>query len=109
MNYFLYKLISPRSTFPQDMTEEEIKAMKEHLTYWQDLTNKNFVLIFGPVADPKGIYGLAIVEADDEAVVTNFGINDPAIKANLGFKFEVFPLLQPILREEKSTIIKTKD
>ena len=45
-------------------------------------------------------YGLAIVEADDEAVVNGFGINDPAIKADLGFRFEVFPMLQPILREK---------
>jgi uncharacterized protein len=81
------------------MTREEIKVMQEHLTYWKELTDRNFVVIFVPVADPNGIYALAIVEADDEAVVYGFGINDPAIKADLGFRFEVFPMLQPILRE----------
>jgi hypothetical protein len=100
MSHFLYKLISPRSTFPQDMTRMEMKVMREHLTYWKGLTDKNFVVIFGPVADPNGIYGLAIVEADDGAVVNDFGINDPAIKAYLGFRFEVFPMLQSILREK---------
>ena len=100
MSHFLYKLISPRSTFPQDMTRGEMKVMREHLTYWKELTDKNFVVIFGPVADPNGIYALAIVEADDEAVVYGFGINDPAIKADLGFRFEVFPMLQLILREK---------
>ncbi len=57
------------------------------------------MVLFGPVADPNGIYALAIVEADDEAVVYGFGINDSAIKADLGLRFEVFPMLQPILRE----------
>lgn len=52
------------------MTKEEKKVMQEHLTYWKELTDKNFVVIFGPVADPNGAYGLAIVEADDEAVVS---------------------------------------
>ena len=74
--------------------------MQEHLTYWKELTDRNFVVIFGPVANPNGIYALAIVEADDEAVVYGFGINDPAMKADLGFRFEVFPMLQPILREK---------
>jgi len=82
------------------MTRGEMKVMQEHLTYWKELTDKNFVVIFAPVADPNGIYGLAIVEADDEAVVNGFGINDPVIKAVLGFRFEVFPMLQPILREK---------
>jgi uncharacterized protein YciI len=42
---------------------------------------------------------LAIVEAEDEAAVHNFGTNDPAVKANVGFKFEVYHIPQAILRE----------
>jgi hypothetical protein len=45
-------------------------------------------------------YGLAIVEAEDEAAVHNFGTNDPAVKANVGFKFEVYHIPQAILREK---------
>lgn len=99
MTHFLYKLISPRTTFPQDITETEMKVMQEHLVYWKELADKKIVVVFGPVADPKGTYGLAIVEAVDEAVVHEFGIHDPAIKADVGFKFEVYPMPQAILRE----------
>jgi hypothetical protein len=44
MSHFLYKLISPRSTFPQDMTEKETKVMQEHLTYWKDLVDRKIVV-----------------------------------------------------------------
>jgi len=37
---FLYKLIPPRSTFAQDMTEVERKVMQEHATYWKGVTDK---------------------------------------------------------------------
>ena len=40
MTYFLYKLISPRTTFPQDITSMEMKIMQEHVVYWKDLTDK---------------------------------------------------------------------
>jgi uncharacterized protein len=69
MTYFLYKLISPRTTFPQDITNMEMNIMQKHVVYWKELTNKKIVLLFGPAADPKGSYGLAIVEAATEEVV----------------------------------------
>lgn len=99
MTYFLYKLISPRTTFPQDITSIEMKIMQEHVVYWKELTIKKIVLLFGPVADPKGTYGLAIVEAANEEAVNEYGIHDPAIEANVGFRFEIYPMPQVILRE----------
>jgi uncharacterized protein YciI len=99
MTYFLYKLISPRTTFPKDITSTEMQIMQEHVVYWKELTNKKIVLLFGPVADPKGTYGLAIVEAANEEVVNEYGIHDPAIEADVGFKFEIYPMPQVILRE----------
>lgn len=99
MTYFLYKLIPPRTTFPQDITSMEMKIMQEHAVYWKELTDKKIVLLFGPVADPKGTYGLAIVEAADEGIVNGYGIHDPAIQADVGFRFEIYPMPQVILRE----------
>jgi hypothetical protein len=69
MKYFLYKLIPPRPTFPQDMTEAEGKIMQEHVAYWQDLADRRITIIFGPILDPDGAYGIAIVEAKDEIVI----------------------------------------
>jgi hypothetical protein len=62
MKYFLYKLLPPRPTFPQDMTEAEGELIQEHINYWKTLVDKRIAVIFGPVADPRGIYGLAIIE-----------------------------------------------
>jgi hypothetical protein len=76
MKYFLYKLIPPRPTFPQDMTEAEAKIMREHVAYWQDLADRRITINFGPVLDPDGAYGIAIVEAKDEIVILEIGKND---------------------------------
>jgi hypothetical protein len=62
MKYFLYKLIPPRPTFPQDMTETEGTLMQEHVAYLKGLTERRIALIFGPVLDPNGAYGLAILK-----------------------------------------------
>jgi len=57
MKQFLCKLIPPQPTFAQDMTEVERKIRQEHIVYWKD---RRIALIFGPVLDPKGIWGLLL-------------------------------------------------
>lgn len=99
MEYFLYKLIPPRPTFPQDMSEEEGKVMQEHISYWQNLAERKIALIFGPVLDPSGIYGIAIIQVDDAAGVQALSNDDPVIKARLGFRSEYYPIHEPILRQ----------
>ena len=98
MHYFLNKLIPPRPTFAQDMTEVEGKVMREHVEYWQDLANRKIAIIFGPVLDPSGVYGIAIIETDYESVVENICSNDPAVKAQIGFRSEHHLIPDPILR-----------
>lgn len=98
MKYFLYKLIPPRPTFPKDMTYTERELMQEHINYWKNLVDRRIAVVFGPVADPNGVYGLAIVETEDEAIVRDININDPAIKHDVGFKSEIYPMPEPILR-----------
>jgi len=46
-NRFLYKLIPPRLTFTQDMTEAERKVMQEHATYWKCLIDDSIAITFG--------------------------------------------------------------
>lgn len=86
----MLKLIAPRPTFAQDMTEEERTIMKAHSLYWRELMNKGFVLAFGPVLDTRGVYGLGIIEADTIEQVNAFMEKDPAIQINT---YEVFPML----------------
>ena len=97
MKYFLYKLIPPRPTFPADMTQAEAKLMQEHSSYWRDLMDKGLVVVFGPVSDPKGTYGIAVLQLEDDADANVLGANDPTIKANVGFKFEVYSMAQVVL------------
>jgi uncharacterized protein len=97
MKRFLYQLIPPRPMFAQDMTETERKVMQEHALYWKDLTDKRIAVVFGPVLDPKGVWGLAIVEAASEQEVRTLGANDPALKA--GLTFEVYPMPGAIVRK----------
>lgn len=77
IHYTLY-LNPPRPTFMQDMTDEERGIMQQHIVYWNDIMNKGMVLAFGPVLDPQGVYGLGIVEVENEQQVKHLIENDPA-------------------------------
>ncbi len=92
MNYFLYKLNPPRTTFPADITPAESKLMQEHVVYWSGLMRQGLVVAFGPVADPKGFYGIGIIQLEEGADANILGANDPVIMANAGFQFEVHPM-----------------
>lgn len=87
--HFVLHLLPLRPDFAQTMTGEELSIMKEHIGYWTDLMNKGKVLVFGPVLDPKEIYGLGIVSVDSEQEVQDLIANDPAGKIN---KYEYFPM-----------------
>jgi uncharacterized protein len=103
MQYFLYRLIPPRPTFPQDMTETESQIMARHVGYWSQLLAKGIVVAFGPVADPKGSYGIAILEATDAAAAESLVAADPAIAARAGFRSEVLPMPRAIARAASPT------
>jgi hypothetical protein len=62
------------------------------------LADRRIAIIFGPVLDPDGAFGIAIVEAKDEIVILEIGKNDPAIKAEVGSKSEHYSMPDPILR-----------
>jgi uncharacterized protein YciI len=87
--YFVLYLLPLRSDFAQTMTDEERAIMKAHVGYWSHLMNEGKVLAFGPVMDPKEIYGLGIIAADSEQEVKDFIANDPAGKIN---RYEYFPM-----------------
>ena len=99
MAHFLYKLIPPRPTFPQDMTPAEQDLMQEHAIYWKGLIDNGVALVFGPVAEPSGPWGLAIFEAEDESEAHRLGSGDPTIKADAGFDYKVFPMPLGVTRK----------
>ena len=93
MSHFLYKLIGPRPTFPRDMTESERVLMSHHSAYWREFFNDDVLLVLGPVLDPNGAYGIAIIHVNDDATAKQLAEADPAIKAALGFRYELHPML----------------
>jgi uncharacterized protein YndB with AHSA1/START domain len=95
---YLLRLIPPRPTFAEDMTEQERRVMMEHVVYWHGRTNANEVIAFGPVADPKGGWGVAIVEVEGEARVKKLTTEDPAIVNVLGMRYEVLPMPRVVVR-----------
>ncbi len=96
MNHFLYKLIPLRPTFDQDMNETEQAIMGRHGAYWQALTERGKAIVFGPVADPAGVWGLAIVKGETTEQVHALGDEDPAVVSGLA-RFEVCPMPGAIL------------
>ena len=63
---FVFRLKAPRPTFALDMTDEEREIMARHAAYWQPTVDSGRMVIFGPVLDGSGSWGLGVVEADDE-------------------------------------------
>jgi uncharacterized protein YciI len=90
--FFLLKLIAPRKTFHLDMTEAERQLLAVHGLYWREMLSKGKAVVFGPVIDPDGSWGLGILEVEDEAEAHRLSENDPVIKAGRGFRYEFFPM-----------------
>jgi uncharacterized protein YciI len=89
--FFFLRLNPPRPTFPGDITEAEQAVMTEHAAYWRGWTEKGKVVVFGPVMDPNGVFGMAVIEAESEEEVRGLIAGDPVTKAGLG-SYEVHPM-----------------
>jgi uncharacterized protein len=100
MKCFFCKLTPPRPTFMVDMTDVERQLMRQHVAYWSDLAAKGSAIVFGPVADPQGGYGVAVVEAPDEATVRDWSMHDPVMKAGAGFSYAIHVMPQVVLRAQ---------
>ncbi|PWT98790.1 MAG: hypothetical protein C5B52_11660 [Bacteroidetes bacterium] len=88
--YFALKLLPCRPDFAFTLSDEERAIMLQHAAYWREKMSKGMVLVFGPVMDPSGPYGLGVVAVDDEEEVKDFIEHDPAAKLN---KYEYFPMM----------------
>ena len=73
------------------MTKSERKIMSEHIAYWTDQAKRGTAVVFGPVLDPKGMYGIGIVEIEDEARLYALLARDPAVKTELQ-RDEFYPM-----------------
>jgi uncharacterized protein YciI len=97
MATFVFRLIAPRPTFAQDMNDEEREIMGRHAAHWQPRIESGQMVIFGPVLDGTGSWGLGVVEADDEDELRAFAAQDPAVTTGTA-EVELGTLLQGFVR-----------
>jgi uncharacterized protein YciI len=76
---FVFRLQAPRPTFALDMTDEEREIMARHAAHWQPLIDSGQMVVFGPVLDGSGSWGLGVVEAEDEDELRTFAAQDPVV------------------------------
>ena len=84
MPTFIIRLKAPRPTFALDMSAEEREIMGRHAAYWQPWLDSGQMVVFGPVLDATGSWGLAVVEADSEDELRAFADGDPVVTTGTG-------------------------
>jgi len=90
--YFLCRLIPPRSDFMTTMTADERGIMQAHVGYWSGKVTTGNALVFGPVADPKGGYGIGIIKVADRAEMEALRDADPAMQSGIGFSYDILAM-----------------
>ena len=97
MAYFFLKLLGPRPSFPFDITDEERAAMGQHTAYWTKKVAEKVAHAVGPVFDPKGAFGMGLIECDTLEDAVKLTEEDPVALSGLGFKWEISPMPAAIL------------
>ncbi len=93
----MFRLKAPRPTFALDMTDAEREVMGQHAAYWRPYLDSGQMVIFGPVLDSTGSWGLGVVEAEDEAQLRAFAAGDPAVTTGTA-EMEVGKMLAGFVR-----------
>ena len=76
--------------------------MAEHVAYWTELADRGIAIVFGPVADPQGVWGLGILEVEDEAIVQSLTSNDPVVMSGIGAKYEILPMPRAVIGRKRT-------
>ena len=79
MSTSVFRLIAPRPNFALDMSDEEREIMGRHAAHWQPFIDSGAMVVFGPVLDDTGSWGLGVVEAEDEDELRSFAARDPVV------------------------------
>ena len=95
--FFFCRLVPPRPSFAMDMTPPELAAMQAHVGYWSAMLARGTAVVFGPVADPAGPWGLGVVRLRGDERIDDFTAADPAIQAGIGLRYETLPMLRAVV------------
>jgi uncharacterized protein YciI len=94
---FVFRLKAPRPTFALDMTDAEREIMARHADHWKPFLDAGRMVVFGPVLDGTGSWGLGVVEAVDEDEIRQFASEDPVVTTGTA-KIEIGKLLAGFVR-----------
>jgi uncharacterized protein len=95
--HYVYRLIPPRPTFHEDMTDAEREIMGRHAEYLAELAQTGKIVVYGPVVDGTGAWGLSVFEAGSEDEVRRIVADDPAVASGMS-TYEVGAMLATIVR-----------
>ncbi len=100
MSTLVFRLRSSRPNFALDMSDEERAIMGRHAAHWQPQIAAGRMVVFGPVLDSTGSWGLAVIDAESEEIeaeIVALTKTDPAVTAGLG-ELELGRMLQGFVR-----------
>jgi hypothetical protein len=92
--YVFVRTSNPRPSFHLDMSPAERAIMARHVTYWTALAEQGVAVVFGPVLDPAGVYGIGVCRVDDLAHVKRLIADDPALGL---LAYEVFEMPRAVV------------
>ena len=84
MNWYLIRFVPPRPDFATTMSADERDAMRRHVTYWRTHLEAGRALIFSPVADPAGGWGMGVLRSESPEAIADIEAADPAVVAGIG-------------------------
>jgi uncharacterized protein len=99
MSTFVFRLKAPRPNFALDMSDEEREVMGRHAAHWQPYIESGQMVIFGPVLDSTGSWGLGVVQSDDEDELRDFAARDPVVTTGTA-SIELGKMLQGFVRPQ---------
>jgi uncharacterized protein YciI len=79
------------------MSDEERAIMGRHAAHWKPYLDAGQMVVFGPVLDSTGSWGLAVVEAEDEEGLRAFAARDPAVTSGTA-RIEIGKMLAGFVR-----------
>ena len=88
---FLLRIAPVRQDLtPQNLTAEERQLAAEHFAYLKALFADGKIALAGQVLDPKGLWGIIVVNAPDAEAATALLNGDPSVKGKM-FRDEAIP------------------
>ena len=79
------------------MSDEEREIMGRHAAHWRQYVESGDMVVFGPVLDETGSWGLGVIEADNEDELRAFAARDPVVTSGTA-KIEIGKMLAGFVR-----------